>query len=207
MRLFSYVVVRDYGFAPNPFYGTCTLATCKPRIRGTATPGDWIIGTGSQQKGRRGYVVYAMKVAEVMSYNEYWTNPAYTVKRPNLHGSWKQAYGDNIYSRDRTGGWRQLNSHHSHADGRANLKNIVRDTSADRVLVGRRYVYFGGGGPAIPDRFRNFDGYDICAQHGHKCRFPASLVEEVVEWLEGVGMNGLEGRPDDWRERSGGHGE
>ena len=33
MRLFSYVVARDYGFAPNPFYEMCTLATCKPRIR------------------------------------------------------------------------------------------------------------------------------------------------------------------------------
>ena len=26
MRVFSYVVVSDSGFAPNPFHGTCTLA-------------------------------------------------------------------------------------------------------------------------------------------------------------------------------------
>ncbi|WP_202913488.1 hypothetical protein [Acuticoccus sediminis] len=25
MRLFSYVVEHDQGFAPNPFYGVCTL--------------------------------------------------------------------------------------------------------------------------------------------------------------------------------------
>ena len=201
MRLFSYVVVRDYGFAPNPFYGICTLATCKPGIRGTAEPGDWVIGTGSQQKRRRGYLVYAMEVSGAMRFTEYWANPAYTRKRPNLRGSWKQAYGDNIYWRDRDGGWRQLNGHHSHADGRANSRNIARDTSADRVLVGMRYTYCGGDGPRIPERFRNFEGSDICAQHGHKCRFPGDLVSEVVAWLEGLGMNGLCGRPDDWTRR------
>src|SRR5262245_31415483 len=45
VRLYSYVVARDYGFAPNPFYGFCTLATCKPDIRRTADIGDWIVGT------------------------------------------------------------------------------------------------------------------------------------------------------------------
>ena len=32
MKLYSYIVARDFGFAPNPFYGFCTLATCKPKI-------------------------------------------------------------------------------------------------------------------------------------------------------------------------------
>ena len=62
-RLYSYVVVSDHGFAPNPFHGYCTLANCKPRIRWRAQPGDWIVGTGSRARGgatsaafrRRGY--------------------------------------------------------------------------------------------------------------------------------------------------------
>lgn len=28
---YSYVVARDFGFAPNPFNGFLTLATCKPK--------------------------------------------------------------------------------------------------------------------------------------------------------------------------------
>ena len=32
-RVHSYVVRYDSGFAPNPFYEYCTLATCKPNIR------------------------------------------------------------------------------------------------------------------------------------------------------------------------------
>ena len=54
MRLFSYVVARDYGFAPNPFFGVCTLATCKPIVRRVAAIGDWIVGTGSKANGRQG---------------------------------------------------------------------------------------------------------------------------------------------------------
>ena len=50
--LFSYVVDRDLGFAPNPYGGFCTLAHCKFSISGKkkivelAKIGDWIAGTG-----------------------------------------------------------------------------------------------------------------------------------------------------------------
>ena len=30
---YSYIVARDFGFAPNPFNGVLTLATCKPIVR------------------------------------------------------------------------------------------------------------------------------------------------------------------------------
>jgi hypothetical protein len=68
MRLFSYVVARDYGFAPNPFFGFCTLATCKPKIRAAAALGDWIVGTGSCAYGLEGRLVYAMRVTEVLTF-------------------------------------------------------------------------------------------------------------------------------------------
>ena len=97
MRLYSYVVARDYGFAPNPFHGICTLATCKPRIRRSAEVGDWIIGTGSKPNGMQGQLIYAMKVTDSCTFDEYWTNPSFQCKKPNLRGSLKQAYGDNIY--------------------------------------------------------------------------------------------------------------
>ena len=29
-RLYSYVLRKDTGFAPNPYSGYCTLACCKP---------------------------------------------------------------------------------------------------------------------------------------------------------------------------------
>ena len=54
MKIHSYVIDHDLGFAPNPFYGVCTLAACKPRIRGHAKIGDYVIGTGSKRKNING---------------------------------------------------------------------------------------------------------------------------------------------------------
>ena len=198
MRLFSYVVARDYGFAPNPFFGTCTLATCKPQIRKTATVGDWIVGTGSKTKNRQDYLVYVMQVTEVMGYNQYWNCGYFVRKKPNLRGSIKQAFGDNIYFKNRSGKWCQKNSHHSYNDGSPNLANICNDTKADRVLISTNYIYWGGSGPEIPQQFRNYNGYDICAMRGHKSIFPKELVEDFVAWLRSLNISGFQDEPLDW---------
>ena len=55
MRLYSYVVRYDIGFAPNPFHGWCTLATCKQDIRIKARVDDWTVGTGSRTTGLGDY--------------------------------------------------------------------------------------------------------------------------------------------------------
>jgi len=60
--LYIYVVDRDFGFAPNPFHGFCTLATCKPIIRGNATVGDWIMGVGGTRLNATGKCIYLMKI-------------------------------------------------------------------------------------------------------------------------------------------------
>lgn len=198
MRLFSYVVARDFGFAPNPFFGACTLATCKPIVRRTASVGDWVIGTGSSKWSRSGQLVYAMCITEDMTFNQYWCDHRFFLKRPNLQGSKKQAFGDNIYFRDKTGKWTQQDSHHSYADGTPNLHNIVHDTNSDRVLVSTDYAYWGGDGPNIPPRFRNFDGHDICARRHHRCRFPDAMVRDFVAWFRALCATGYRSPPLDW---------
>ena len=199
MRLYSYVVAYDYGFAPNPFYGVCSLATCKPQIRRTADIGDWIIGTGSARHDRRGYLVYVMEVSRAMTFTDYWNATRFRRKRPILRGSKKQAFGDNIYWQDESRYWHQADSHHSLADGRANVHNLRRDTGVDRVLVGERYTYWGGGGPRIPAHIRSYQKYDLCAvTQGHKCRFPQPLVDQFLDWYWTLDVFGYCGRPTDW---------
>ena len=198
VKLFSYVVARDYGFAPNPFFGICTLATCKPRIRRTASIGDWIIGTGSHQRGRRGHLVYVMCVTEIMTFNEYWENERFRRKKPNLRGSVKQGFGDNIYFQNDAGQWQQQDSHHSYKDGVPNPHNIENDTQTDRVLLGKNYTYWGGSGPEIPQEFRNYNGIDICAKRNHKCRFPEDLINDFLAWFRSLGANGYLSAPLDW---------
>jgi hypothetical protein len=198
LRLYSYIVTRDYGFAPNPFYGVCTLACCKPIIRASAALGDWIVGTGSQTSGRRGKLVYAMRVTETLSFDEYWNDARFRTKQPNLAGSMKQAFGDNIYHRLAGGAWRQLNSHHSYADGTPNQHNVVHDTQTPRVLASDDFAYWGGSGPDVPGRFRDYEGFDICAIRGHKCVFSENLVREFDEWMRSIGERGYLGEPLDW---------
>ena len=202
MRLHSYRVARDFGFAPNPFHGYCTLATCKPKIRKIARIGDWVVGTGSTERFRDEHIVYAMRVTEILTFDEYWNDPRFIHKRPNLSSSVKNAYGDNIYHRDTgTQEWIQENSHHSHDDGTPNDKNVFQDTSrTDRVLISRHFFYWGGSGPQIPRKFLNSRDCDIrCPGIGHKNCFSESQIREFINWIESeYECNQYFSKPLDW---------
>ena len=62
MNCFRYKIEHDYGFAPNPFHGTLSLATCKGPIRQNKNlqVGDWIVGFGSKSMDNDGYLVWDM---------------------------------------------------------------------------------------------------------------------------------------------------
>ncbi len=198
-KLYSYVVARDYGFAPNPFFGICTLATCKPNIRKTAEIGDWVVGTGSKTREKDGHLVFVMRVSEKLTFNEYWEDPRFQRKRPHLQHSKKLAFGDNIYHKDKNGEWHQADSHHSYADGSCNPHNVINDTKADSVLIGFDFAYWGDSGPPLPDRFRDYAGKDLYAGRGHKSKFPASMIDEFVAWLRNLNASGYLSEPGDWR--------
>ena len=197
MKLYSYVVSRDYGFAPNPFFGICTLATCKPEIRRSAQVNDWIIGTGGVANSRSGILVFAMKVTDITTFDEYWSNPKYARKKPFLFGSEKLAYGDNIYHKRCDGTWSQENSHHSNEDGSPNRSNIDHDTKVDRVLVSQFYKYWGGTGPIIPMHLRCPE--EIVAKRGHRCQFTDTTVQNVVKWIRSLEGEGYIYKPTNWK--------
>ncbi len=202
MRLHSYIVARDYGFAPNPFFGTCTLATCKPKIRSVAAIGDWVMGTGSKKWNREHRVVYAMRVTESMTFEQYWDDARFQQKKPNLRGSKKQAFGDNIYSRDAADQhWCQANSHHSLDDGNPNPTNVTADTGTNRVLLSSDFVYWGGIGPELPDQFLDYGPHheNVCAGRGHKNAFSPQLIEDAIAWIRSYNETGFCGEPLDWR--------
>ena len=200
--LYSYIVRYDSGFAPNPFYGFCTLATCKPRIRKHATIGDWIIGTGSNQKKvrRGGFLVYAMRVQETMTFADYWSDLRFARKKPDLYGSYCMACGDNIYCPDPArDNWAQLNSYHSQNDGTPSQEHIDKDTSVNRVLISRDFVYFGAEGPKIPEAIK--DGL-VCK--GIEIRKTTNITEiEIFEsWMDSLGLDGYQGKPFDMIEKT-----
>lgn len=142
-----------------------------------------------------------MHVEETLSFAKYWSDPRFRSKRPNLSGSRKVAFGDNIYRPDGSGGWAQLDSHHSLHDGSPNPENVNRDTRIDRVLIASDFIYWGGEGPPVPNPLRNFgdEAEDLCAStQGHRCNFSGEMVAAAVTWFEEFTKRGRQGRPDQW---------
>jgi len=94
----TYVITVDSGFAPNPRNGYCTLATCKPVIRKRADPGDWVIATGSTDfnPGPKERLIYAMRVEETLTYDEYFEDDRFEHRKP-FSGPQYDSHGDNIY--------------------------------------------------------------------------------------------------------------
>lgn len=199
MRMFSYKVAYDIGFAPNPFHGACTLATCKPGIRAAAAVGDLVVGVGAARNGRLGRLVYAMEVAEKLTFDAYWADPRFQLKKPDPRGSFKYRYGDNVYHHDSNGAWQQLDCRHSLESGQPNVAHLQRDTGADAVLVASTFTYWGGEGPELPTEFRDWGGADL-GEPG-RCysyrSFPEEMIDAVVGWVWGL-PEGYQGRPADW---------
>lgn len=145
MRLYSYIVSYDGGFAPCVANGLCTLACCKPRIRKTARYGDWVAGTTPKKRGS-GRLVYLMRVERAFSFAEYYRDREMR-RRP-----------DNIYRPTPDGNYVQKrNSAHG-------PENFYKDLSADRILASREFVYFGENAPTIPSTFREF----VAHRQGHR---------------------------------------
>ncbi len=106
MKLFSYVVEHDRGYAPNPYGGFCTLrgckyrkCPCKPRnVVELADPGDWVVGTGGKgpRSAGHGKLVYAMQIEEKMTREQYYNDRRFQSKLPLPHGRYEQQQGDNV---------------------------------------------------------------------------------------------------------------
>jgi hypothetical protein len=170
-RIFMYVVDRDFGFAPNPFHGVCTLATCKPPIRKGAQVGDWVVGMGGRRLKATGRCVYAMEVSQALTFNQY----------PLRNGSRVMMLGDNIYHHpEGETAWQQLDSHHSLSDGSPNPLNVQKDTSADRVLISRKFFYFGKLAPLAPPGMLDRLGFKNGI--GHRV-FDAQQCLALMEWI------------------------
>lgn len=150
-----YKMTTDKRFAPNPYCGVLTLATCKPGIRRAAEIGEWIAGFSSKalDKSESGEekLIYIARVDAKLSFGEYYK--AYPQKRPT-----HCYYGDNIYKPNK-GTYDVLdNPFHkapsslcSDGDSREKIgcaqsdckdSNAI-DLSSDNVLICAEFYYFG----------------------------------------------------------------
>ena len=193
MTLYSYCLRIDDGAAPNPYWGTCTLAICKPAIRRTAKVGDWIMGNGS--KGEWDHhdisqsMVYAMRVTKVVSMKDY---DVYCRKSlPGKIPSWTNSdfcrkVGDCIYAFD-FGAEPTLRRSVHHE------RNRETDLSGRNVLLSQHFYYFGNRPVALPKNLLSI----IHSTQGHKSHANDPYAEDFVKWVEGQGWqeNALLGEP------------
>ena len=200
MNIFSYKVEHDLGLAPNPFHGFCTLAVCKSSIRRNKnlSIGDWVIGTGSESLGNINHLVYAMKVEEKLTFNEYWENERFESKKPIIEGSLVKIYGDNIYHQeDSSKEWIQEDSAHSLDNGVTNEDHMKRDISGEYVLVSQEFYYFGKNNPKEPEEL-----IELCPKSRDMEYLNRSqgVVEAFVKWLKDNYTVGIHGDPINWKD-------
>ncbi|OXT01972.1 hypothetical protein B7H23_03275 [Notoacmeibacter marinus] len=180
--VYVYAVSYDLGFAPNPFGGLCTLACCKPKIRGLAQEGDWIVGLTGHKTAPALRCVFAMVVTGDTNFDEYWANPDYRSRRPVRNGTPKKHVGDNIYHRDAPDApWIQEDSVHSRPDGTQCPLNTAHDTRIERVLLSERFVYFGEAAEAVPQPILDALGYVRNARDYR--RFDHVTAKPLLDWL------------------------
>lgn len=191
MRLFVYIVSDDTGFAPNPYWGYCTLATCKPQIRSVAQEGDWVIGLSPKRYGNK--LLYAMQIKEKLTFDQYYYDTRFAQKRPNLDSDdYTAKCGDNIYYRNKkTGEYVQVLNLYHHG-----LSSTTRDTKPGHVLISAKddFYYFGNDAIELPPELLS----KIIVTRGHRSRFEQSTIDEVLAFLSSL-KKGIHSKPRDYQ--------
>jgi len=200
IRLFSYKMTDDSGFAPCPFGGMLTLATCKPMIRNSKRLGDWIAGFTSNELNGDSVgnerLVYLMRVTDKVDYVEYWHNPKYKSRVPNSESkNVLEAIGDNIYKPKVTNpktpdDFKQMkNKYHK-------KHNIKRDLSSFNVLVSEEFYYFGSE-PLVLSL--NLKPKTPKGQTPHGVRtHDIQKVKRFIEYIQSNYQPGIYAHPHKW---------
>lgn len=186
MTLYSYCLRFDDGAAPNPYWGTCTLAICKPAIRRTAKKGDWIMGHGSKNEWDHHDIsqsmVYAMEVTDVLSMKEYdaFCRTSLPGKVPDWTSSdFRRRVGDCIY--DFALGIEPTLRRSVH-----NKDNRQTDLSGEKVLLSTHFYYFGDKPTALPQNLLAL----LHPMQGHKSHANDPYITEFIQWVEHQGWKG-----------------
>lgn len=108
------------------------------------------MGVGGARLHATGRCIYLMNVSEILTFDTYWSDSRFRVKKPVRNGSPVMMVGDNIYHKNViTGKWVQEDSHHSNPDGSTNITNLQTDTMSVNVLVSSHFYYFGRQAPVV----------------------------------------------------------
>ena len=172
-RIFRYVLMNDTGMAPCIDNGRVSLATCKPKIRSSAKPGDWVIGC--RPSPDQCEVVWAGRVAQSIEVGEFerqyrGRSDAIYRGKPNAYERLRPAY-------------------HPGAD------ELRKDTSAPALVFAQDETwYFGRTPQRLPEHLMHL----AAGGRGHRVGgVRVGDIDELVKWLKGVAKPGVHARPRD----------
>jgi hypothetical protein len=176
-KVYSYIVVHDSGFSPNPFWGQCSLACCKPTIRRsigdhwTSNHDTWIVGISPKSRGNE--LIYVMRVDHCVEFPEYYQS--FPQKRPDFSKGQVYTCGDNIY-RPIDGGDEQLRSRHSSHPFRdlwsENKNAMIHDLGGKYVLLSDNFVYYGKETVKLEGSMK-----ELIVGRGHRCNFSQDVIK------------------------------
>jgi len=173
-RILSYVLNSDVGLAPN-FQGNIgTLAVCKPVVRATAKTGDIILGMSNSAHGRN-RVIYAMTVDEKISFEEFFKDPRFEVKKP-ISGN---EFGDNFFKSSFA-----LSPAFNSAAHYNKPEKIAADLKGP-VLVGHNFWYFGADAPELPEVLKDtkLAVFGMNGRRGHRVTTDEKTINSFCKWL------------------------
>jgi hypothetical protein len=169
-----------------------------------ACTGDWVAGISSRKGGKEPQLLYAMRIDEILSFDEYWLDPRFLVKRPNFTAAGEKfLYGDNIYHRGADNSFCQEYSRHRAIGCPVNKRNLDRDTvRTNNVLISKFFSYFGDRPKPIPMRLRNAEELNFVHKGtGESHNFSEGFIAKAVSWLEGL-ERGVHGTSADLAKQS-----
>ena len=178
LKMWSYRIVHDKQFAPNPFKGVLTLATCKPLIRRSkeSESGVWLAGfaaysvkDGLRPKKGRELLIYLAKISEVMTMQDYWKE--YPQKRAQKCGEeFEEHYGDNIYDENL-----RLVNDNNHGEW-----DFKRDISGKNVLICKEFYYFAPDSRlVVPNEFDEL----VYKRRGQTLVQNKDLIQKFIDYV------------------------
>lgn len=174
----SYKMASDRGFAPNPYGGVLTLATCKSHIRRCLTKekslGEWLAGFTSKGLNKKYKVsdkklIYLARIDDILPMESYWDK--YPIKR-------SYPSSDNIY-RNVNGSlvWVPNPFHKTEKEQKDDLDGM-------KVIISRNYFYFGEKALSI-EAFSKFSEINI--PDGAACYGWLTIgrvVDALIKWVK-----------------------
>lgn len=173
--IYYYKMTADTGAAPCVANGLLTLAICKPMIRCTAQPGDYVIGFAANTLYPDNRVIYVAHITDCITGEEYFDQRAYS-RRVDCIYMWR----NNEY-RLRSDARHHTEPGHAQHD----LGNGPEYRRA-RILLSSKFRYYGGGGSAAYDERWPLVGRAVARlKQGHRVTHGKALERELralIDW-------------------------